>query len=121
MRMRYWSSDVCSSDLLKGDYLDLRRRSIQYNIYQQEVDTNKALYDGLLQRFKEIGVAGGVGVNNISIVDPAHAPKLHSSQKLRINLDIALLAGLGIGGALAFVIDQIVEAKTDPAKEQRKR
>src|SRR3546814_12972176 len=46
---------------LKGDYLDLRRRSIQYNIYQQEVDTNQALYDGLPQRFKEIGVAGGVG------------------------------------------------------------
>src|SRR5204863_477177 len=44
---------------LKASYLDLRRRSIQYNIYQQEVDTNRALYDGLLQRFKEIGVAGG--------------------------------------------------------------
>src|SRR3546814_17315342 len=55
---------------LKGDYLDLRLRSIQYNIYQQEVDTNQALYDALIQRFKEIGVAGGVGVNNISIVHP---------------------------------------------------
>src|SRR3546814_12464511 len=96
MRISDWSSDVCSSDLvtsslladyrrteeqeqalqakveqLKGDYLDLRRRSIQYNIYQQEVDTNQALYDCLFQRFKEIGVAGGVGVNNISIVHPA--------------------------------------------------
>lgn len=46
---------------LKASYLDLRRRSIQYNIYQQEADTNRVLYDGLLQRFKEIGVAGGVG------------------------------------------------------------
>src|SRR3546814_12757180 len=98
MRISDWSSDVCSSDLakveqLKGDYLDLRRRSIQYNIYQQEVDTNQALYDGLLQRFKEIGVAGGVGVNNISIVDPAQSPKLPSSPKLLTNLIIAILAG----------------------------
>src|SRR3546814_9814358 len=116
MRMRYWSSDVCSSDLLKGDYLDLRRRSIQYNIYQQEVDTNQALYDGLLQRFKEIGVAGGVGVNNISIVDPAQAPKLPSSPKLLINLAIALLAGLGIGAALAFGFEKIDEGIPDPAK-----
>ncbi|WP_288936951.1 GumC family protein, partial [uncultured Sphingomonas sp.] len=38
---------------LKSNYLDDRRRSIQYNIYQQEVDTNRALYDGLLQRYKE--------------------------------------------------------------------
>src|SRR3546814_3471825 len=65
-----------------------------------------SLYDGLLQRFKEIGVAGGVGVNNNSIVDPAQAPKLPSSPKLLINLAIALLAGLGIGAALAFGLEQ---------------
>lgn len=104
---------------LKGDYLDLRRRSIQYNIYQQEVDTNQALYDGLLQRFKEIGVAGGVGVNNISIVDPAQAPKAPSSPKLLINLAIAILAGLGIGVALAFGLEQIDEGITDPAEAKR--
>src|SRR3546814_759338 len=104
---------------LKGDYLDLRRRSIQYNIYQQEVDTNQALYDGLLQRFKEIGVAGGVGVNNISIVDPAQSPKLPSSPKLLPNLIIAILAGLGIGAALAFGLEQIDEGITDPAEAKR--
>lgn len=104
---------------LKGDYLDLRRRSIQYNIYQQEVDTNQALYDGLLQRFKEIGVAGGVGVNNISIVDPAQAPTVPSSPKLLINLAIAILAGLGIGAALAFGLEQIDEGITDPAEATR--
>src|SRR3546814_2994682 len=119
MRMRYWSSDVCSSDLLKGDYLDLRRRSIQYNIYQQEVDTNQALYDGLLQRFKEIGVAGGAGVNNISIVDPAQSPKLPSSPKLLPNLIIAILAGLGIAAALAFGLAQSDEGSTDPAQDKR--
>ena len=40
--------------------LDLRGRSIQYNILQREVDTNRSLYDALLQRYKEIGVAGGI-------------------------------------------------------------
>lgn len=104
---------------LKGDYLDLRRRSIQYNIYQQEVDTNQALYDGLLQRFKEIGVAGGVGVNNISIVDPAQTPKVPSSPKLLTNLAIAILAGFGIGAALALGLEQIDEGITDPAEARR--
>src|SRR5262249_3846814 len=47
---------------LKGDVLNLRGRSIQYNILQRDVDTNRSLYDALLQRYKEIGVAGGVGV-----------------------------------------------------------
>lgn len=105
---------------LKGSYLDLRRRSIQYNIYQQEVDTNRALYEGLLQRFKEIGVAGGVGVNNVSVVDQADVPQRPSSPRLLINLAIAFLAGLGIGAALAFALEQMDEAIADPAEVERR-
>nr|WP_089221164.1 polysaccharide biosynthesis tyrosine autokinase [Sphingomonas laterariae] len=107
-------------DQLKSNYLDLRRRSIQYNIYQQEVDTNRALYDGLLQRFKEIGVAGGVGINNIAIVDAADAPQKPSSPRLLLNLAIALFAGLGIGAAAAFALEQVDEAIADPAEVERR-
>jgi capsular exopolysaccharide synthesis family protein len=107
-------------DQLKDSYLDLRRRSIQYNIYQQEVDTNRALYDGLLQRFKEIGVAGGVGVNNISVVDPADVPQKPSSPRLLVNLAVALLAGLGVGALAAFALEQIDEAIADPGEVERR-
>lgn len=106
-------------DQLKSNYLDLRRRSIQYNIYQQEVDTNRALYDGLLQRYKEIGVAGGVGINNISIVDPADVPQRPSRPRLLLNLAIALLAGLGLGGLVAFALEQMDEAIADPGEIER--
>lgn len=107
-------------DQLKSSYLDLRRRSIQYNIYQQEVDTNRALYDGLLQRFKEIGVAGGVGINNVAVVDAADVPQKPSSPRLLINLLIALLAGLGLGALAAFALEQIDEAIADPAEVERR-
>lgn len=107
-------------DRLKESYLDLRRRSIQYNIYQQEVDTNRALYDGLLQRFKEIGVAGGVGVNNISVVDAADVPQKPSSPRLLLNLAISLLAGIGLGAVLAFALEQMDEAIADPAEVERR-
>jgi succinoglycan biosynthesis transport protein ExoP len=105
---------------LKSSFLDLRRRSIQYNIFQQEVDTNRVLYDGLLQRFKEIGVAGGVGINNISIVDPADIPQKPSSPRLLLNLVIALLAGLGLGVAIALGLEQIDEAIEDPGEVERR-
>jgi capsular exopolysaccharide synthesis family protein len=107
-------------DQLKSSYLDLRRRSIQYNIYQQEVDTNRTLYDGLLQRFKEIGVAGGVGVNNIVVVDPADIPQKPSSPRLLLNLLISLFLGLGLGAAIAFALEQMDEAITDPTEVQRR-
>jgi succinoglycan biosynthesis transport protein ExoP len=105
---------------LKGDYLDLRRRSIQYNIFQQEVDSNRALYDGLLQRFKEIGVAAGVGVNNIAIVDTANVPEVPSSPRLLLNLLISILAGVGLGAALALGLEQLDETIADPSEVQRR-
>ncbi len=99
---------------LKTALLDVRGRSIQYNIYQREVDTNRQLYDGLLQRYKEIGIAGGVGVNNISIVDNADLPERPSSPNILLNLLIALLGGVGLGIAVALVLDQIDESVSDP-------
>ena len=47
-------------EALKQDVLDLQKRSIQYNILKREVDTNQSLYNGLLQRYKEVDIAGGV-------------------------------------------------------------
>ena len=105
---------------LKADFLDLRRRSIQYNIFQQEVDTNRVLYDGLLQRFKEIGIAGGIGVNNIAIVDPANVPQFPSSPRLMINLLLSILAGLALGVTLALLLEQLDETIADPAEVDRR-
>ncbi len=105
---------------LKASYLDMRRRSIQYNIYQQEVDSNRALYDGLLQRFKEIGVAGDVGVNNVSIVDAADVPKKPSSPRKMLNLALSLITGLVVGAALAFGLEQVAESIDDPAEVERR-
>ena len=105
---------------LKSSYLDNRRRSIQYNIYQQEVDTNRALYDGLLQRYKEIGVANGVGVNNISVVDTADEPQKPSSPRLLLNLLISLLSGICLGAIAAFALEQMDEAFGDPGEVERK-
>jgi polysaccharide biosynthesis transport protein len=103
-------------DTLKGSVLDLRDKSIEYNILQREVDTNRTLYDGLLQRYKEVGVAGGITTNNISIVDRAEPPPRPSSPKPLLNMGLSVLAGLIIGVGLAFVreaLDQGVRAPSD--------
>jgi len=59
---------------LKAQLDQQRQASIQYNIYQRDADTNRQLYDALLQRYKEIGVAGAVGASNIAVVDQAQVP-----------------------------------------------
>ena len=96
---------------LKGAVLNLRGRSIQYNILQREVDTNRSLYDALLQRYKEIGVAGGIGSAPVSIVDRADAPGFPYKPNLLLNLLLGLFGGAlaGIAGAvgLEFLNDTI--------------
>lgn len=99
---------------LEGELYGQRSDSIQYNINQREVDTNRELYDGLLQRYKEIGVAG-VGSSNISIVDRASLPEGPSSPNLKLNLALALIAGLGLAFAYAFIREQIDQSVSDPA------
>ena len=99
---------------LKDEFSGERRDSIQYNIFQREVDTNRQLYDGLLQRYKEIGVAG-VGTNNISVVDRAQPSKSPSSPKLILNIALAILAGLGLAAAYVFIMEQIDQTIKDPS------
>jgi uncharacterized protein involved in exopolysaccharide biosynthesis len=98
---------------LKSNLVAERQDSIQYNIFQREVDTNRELYEALLQRYKEIGVAG-VGSNNISLVDPAETPRDPSSPSLSINLLIALLAGLALAGGFVVVVEQIDQSLRNP-------
>ena len=107
-------------DALKTQLLGEQSRSIQFNILQRDVDTNRALYEALLQRFKEVGIAGGVGTNNVSIVDRALAPHSPSSPNIPLNLTLGLLLGLVIGGAAALILEQLAESVILPAEFQSK-
>jgi capsular exopolysaccharide synthesis family protein len=95
------------------------RSGIQYRILQREVDTNRQLYDALLQRYKEIGVAG-VGANNIAVVDPAVPPNAPSSPNLLINLILSMIAGLGLAGALVLILENVDQGIRDPAVVEQK-
>ncbi|MDQ0463108.1 capsular exopolysaccharide synthesis family protein [Caulobacter ginsengisoli] len=105
---------------MKGSVLDLRDRSIQYDIYQREVDTNRTLYDGLLQRYKEIGVAGGLANNNVSIIDHAKPPRFATKPSLRKNLVTSALLGLILGIGLAFLIEMMDESIRSVQDVERK-
>ncbi len=93
--------------LAKTSMLGLQDRSVEYNVLKREADTNRTLYEGLLQRYKEIGVAGGVGLNNIAIVDRAEAPREPFKPRLALNLLIAAFLGLFGGVAFAFLFEHL--------------
>ena len=91
----------------KQQMLDLQGRSIRYSILKREVDTNRELYNGLLSRLKEIGVAGGVGINNISVVDKAQVPLFPYKPDFGRSVSMGLAIGLIIGLLVAWLLEHL--------------
>ncbi len=99
---------------LSSSVLDQRGRRIQYTILQREVDTNRALYDALLQRYKEVGVAGGIGTAVASVVDRGVTPGGAYSPNLYLNLLIGALLGTIIGMLAAIALEFINDTIKTP-------
>jgi polysaccharide biosynthesis transport protein len=79
------------------------QKSIRYNILKRDVDTNRGLYDGVLQRMKEAQVAAGLKASNIRVVDPSEVPDSPSKPRVLLNLALGFILGAGLGVGLAFV------------------
>ena len=92
---------------LKSEALDLQNRMIKYDFLKREAETNRALYNSLLQRFKQVDIASGVGANNVFVVDKAMAPGTPSSPNLTRALMLSLALGLGVGLIGAFGIEKL--------------
>ena len=92
-------------ETLRAEVLDLQRNLIRYNILKREVDTNRQLYNGLLQRLKEVEVAGGVGTNNVFIVDRARVAASPTSPNLSRAIGLWLTLGIGIGLGAAYLLE----------------
>jgi capsular exopolysaccharide synthesis family protein len=100
----------------KSEATQLSEKLVQYNILKREAETNKQLYEGLLQRIKEAGIAAGLRSSNIRVVDPALVPASPSRPKKARNLTLALLIGLIGGIGLAFLreyLDNTVKTPSD--------
>lgn len=86
----------------KQELVDQRDRGIEYNALKRDVETSRNLYDGLLQRMKEVNVASNVTTSNIKVVDAAAPATDMFRPKKSLNMVIGTLVGLmlGIGAAL---------------------
>jgi len=85
--------------------LALSQQGVQYNILRREFETNRELYDGMLQRLKEIGVAAGAQENNIALIDSALRAGVPYLPNVQRNLLMALALGLAVGVSLALILE----------------
>ena len=99
--------------------LSLNDASVEYAILQREVDTNRELYNSVLQRMKDVGLAAESESSNTVVVDDAIAPGGPSSPHRIMAVLQAMAFGLALGIGLAFFIEyQDKTLKTPDEVEQ---
>jgi capsular exopolysaccharide synthesis family protein len=103
-------------DKQKAEANDQAERLVQYHILQHDAESNKQLYDGLLQKLKEASITAGLRSSNIRVVDPALAPSGPSRPQKARNILLAFLVGLVGGIGLAIFreyLDNTVKSPDD--------
>jgi capsular exopolysaccharide synthesis family protein len=105
---------LATEELLRKSYeqqraetLTQNEAAVQYRIIQQEIETNKSLLDGLLQRTKENDVVISGTPNNIRVVDYAIAQKKPVAPKRTLIVGLSVVLALGLGVVLAFFLEYL--------------
>ncbi|HYY58327.1 MAG TPA: polysaccharide biosynthesis tyrosine autokinase [Pyrinomonadaceae bacterium] len=91
----------------RGQTLTQNQAAINYRIIQQEIETNKSLLEGLLQRSKENDVVLAGTPNNIRVVDYALAPEEPIGPRRMRSVLLALAFSLSFGVALALFLEYL--------------
>lgn len=98
---------------------DLNQRSIDYKILKREVDTNRGIYNTLLQRLKEVEVAEGMKASNIHVLDVAEVPSGPHRPRPLLNLMLALVVGAVGGVGLVFLQEHLDNSLKTPDDIER--
>lgn len=91
----------------KKEVLDFNDKMVQYQILKRETETNRELYNSLLQRLKETGISASLTASNIQILDRAEVPRSPYKPNKKMNLLLAIITGLFGGIGLAFFVEYL--------------
>ena len=76
---------------------DQAGKAIHYSILKREVDSNRQLYEAMLQKVKEAAITAAIGASNFRVVDPAMPPSKPYRPNRPLNASLGLLGGVFVG------------------------
>ncbi len=91
----------------KNDAYKLRDKTVEYTVLQRNFESNRTLYEELVNKLRTASVTSGLESTEIDVVDPAVVP---ASAKLTPRSTIVLtFGGLGllVGVLLAFLLESL--------------
>jgi capsular exopolysaccharide synthesis family protein len=91
-------------------------KSIQYNILKREVDSNRQLYDTMLQQTKQSSLAAALRASNVRVVDAADVPDVPYSPNFKINAVVGMLGGMFFSIVTILLRDQADRTLKEPGE-----
>jgi len=92
-------------DTQKIEALSLNRKGIEFGVLQREADSNKQIYEALMQRTKDADISSERRASKIRVVDPAEVPSAPISPNLQRSVMLSLTAGLALSLGLVFFVE----------------
>ena len=108
-----------SVNRLRTEGQNLNEKEIQYAALQREAESNQQLYEAMLKRLKETGVAGGLDTNNARVVEEASVPGSPVRPRKEMGLVVSLLLGLGLGIGAAVAVEYFDRSVKSPEDVER--
>jgi capsular exopolysaccharide synthesis family protein len=94
--------------------VDLDRKSGDYRILQRDLDSQRQIFQSLLDRQKQLSVVANSRANNVRLVDRAEPRRSPISPNPRRDWLTAVLAGITIAFGLAFGIEYLDDTIKTP-------
>jgi uncharacterized protein involved in exopolysaccharide biosynthesis len=104
---------------LRQEGQQLNEREIQYQNLQREVESNQALYESVVKRMKETGVAGGLEDSNVRIIEAATPPTVPIQPRKTRNVVLSIVAGLVLAFGVAFALEYLDTTVKTPDDVER--
>ncbi len=112
-------------NLLTADYSAQRttvtgesEKAVQYDVMKHEVESNRQLYDSMLQQLKQGTLASALRASNMRVVDPAKLPGLPYKPDIPISAGLGLLTGAFLGAALVIMQERADRSIQEPGETQ---
>lgn len=107
-------SFAASLDQQKNEAMDLERKSGGYLVLQRQADSDRQLWQSLLQQQKELQVVSNSRSNNVQVVDRAEVPGGPFSPNTRREWFTAMIAGMLVAFGLAFGVEYLDDTVKTP-------
>jgi succinoglycan biosynthesis transport protein ExoP len=98
----------------EGAAMDLSRKSVGYTVLEREAQSNRQIYDSLIQRQNELQIVSNSGGNNVRLMDRAVVPGAPFTPDIRRNFMLGALAGILLALGLVLAIDYLDDTVKTP-------